>query len=55
MLLQAQVDKLTVDSNNLQEVMDVQIEKGFRANYKIATLKEHLKMERQIRRNSWIS
>jgi hypothetical protein len=35
------VDKLIVDSNNLQKVVDVQIEKGFRANYKIATLKEH--------------
>jgi hypothetical protein len=45
-LLQAQVDKLIVDSNNLQKVVDVQIEKGFKANYKIATLKEHLKMEK---------
>jgi hypothetical protein len=26
--------------------VDVQIEKGFKANYKIATLKEHLKMEK---------
>jgi hypothetical protein len=26
--------------------VDVQIEKGFRTNYKMAILKEHLKMER---------
>jgi hypothetical protein len=26
--------------------MDVQIEKGFKVNYKITTLKEHLKMEK---------
>jgi len=45
-LLQAQVDKLIVDSNNLQKVVDMQIEKRFRANYKIATLKEHLEMEK---------
>ncbi len=40
MLLQAQVDKLLADSNNLQEVMDVQIEEGFRGYYKIATLEK---------------
>ncbi len=33
-------------NTNLQEVVDVQIEKVFRTNYKMAILKEHLKMER---------
>jgi hypothetical protein len=40
------MDKLTIDSNNLWEVMDVQIKGGLMVNYKITTLKEHLKMER---------
>jgi hypothetical protein len=40
-LLQAQVDKLMANNNNLQQVVDVQIEEGFKGNYKIATLKEH--------------
>ncbi len=34
------------NNTNLYEVVDVQIEKGFKTNYKMATLKEHLKMER---------
>lgn len=33
-------------NTNLREVVDVQIEKGFKTNYKMATLKKHLKMER---------
>ncbi len=40
------MDKLKVDSNSLQEVVDVQIEEGLKGNYKIATLEEHLKMEK---------
>jgi hypothetical protein len=40
------VNKLTTYSNNLQEVVDVQIKESLKANNKIATLKKHLKMER---------
>jgi heme oxygenase len=40
------MDKLMANNTNLYEVVDVQIEKGFKTNYKMATLKEHLKMER---------
>jgi hypothetical protein len=40
-LLQAQVENLTINGNNLQEVVDVQIEEGLKGSYKIATLKEH--------------
>jgi hypothetical protein len=38
------VDKLVVDNKNLWEVVDVQIEEGFKASYKITILKKHLKM-----------
>jgi heme oxygenase len=40
------MDKLVAKNTNLWEVVDMQIEKGFRMNYKMTTLKEHLKMER---------
>ncbi len=40
------MDKLTIDNNNLWKVLDVQVEKGPRVNYKITTLKLYLKMER---------
>jgi hypothetical protein len=40
------VNKLTTYSNNLQEVVDVHIEEGLKANFKIAILKKHLKMEK---------
>jgi len=36
-LLQVQMDKLTIDSNNLWEVVVVQIKEGLRVNYKITT------------------
>jgi RIO-like serine/threonine protein kinase len=34
------------NGNNLQKVVDIQIKEGLRRNYKIATLEEHLKIER---------
>jgi hypothetical protein len=40
------MDKLMAKNTNLREVVDVQIEKGFKTNYKMAVLKKHLKMER---------
>jgi hypothetical protein len=38
-LLHVKMDTLTTNSNNFQNIFDVQIEKGLRANYKITTLK----------------
>jgi hypothetical protein len=35
-----------VDSTNLWEVVDVKIKNGIKRSYKIATLEEHLKIER---------
>lgn len=46
MLLQAQMDKLTMDSKDLWEVIDIQIEEGLKKNYNVTILDEHLKMER---------
>lgn len=46
MLVQAQMDKLMMDSNDLQEVIDIQIEEGFKRHYNITTLEEILKMEK---------
>lgn len=40
------MDKLMAKNTNFRKVVDVQIEKGFRTNCKMTTLKEHLKMER---------
>lgn len=45
-LLQAQINKLTIDGNNFQGIMDVHIEGDLQKSYKIATLKEHLKIEK---------
>ncbi len=39
------MDKLTMDSKDLWEVIDIQIEEGLKRNYNITTLKEHFKME----------
>ncbi len=46
MLVQAQMDKLMMDSNDLQEVIDIQIEEGFKRHYNITILEENLKMEK---------
>ncbi len=45
-LLQAQIDKLMVDNNNLQGVVDVQIEESLHKSYKIGILEEHMKIEK---------
>lgn len=46
MLVQAQMDKLTMDNKDLWEVIDIQIKEGLKRNYNISILEEHLKMER---------
>ncbi len=45
-MLQAQVDKLMVDSKYLWEVINMQIKEGLKRNYSTTTTEEHLKMER---------
>ncbi len=44
--MQAQVDKLMVDSKYLWEVINMQIKEGLKRNYSTTTTEEHLKMER---------
>ncbi len=43
-LLQAPIDRLTIDGNKLQGIVDVHIEGDLQKSYKIATLEEHLKI-----------
>ncbi len=45
-LLQAQIDKLTMNGNNFQGIVDVHIEGNLQKSYKIATLEEHTKIEK---------
>ncbi len=45
-LLQAQIDKLIIDGNNFHGIMEVHIEGDLQKSYKIATLEEHLKIEK---------